>query len=275
MANIIPMAGEGSRFAEAGYLLPKALVPVSGKPMISRVIESLPESDKSIFIVRQEHIDKYQIDKLIKKECANTIIIPVSKTTDGQASTCMLAMPHLDPNDDMFIAACDNSFVFDRKKFAELKRDQSIDAVIWTFTKNNLLSESPKSWGWVQLEDDGLTIKDMSVKIPVSETPFNDHAVVATFYFKKVSQFKEAYELMVKENYRVNNEFYVDSFPIFYKKLGRRSVIFDIDLYVGWGKPKDLYIYEEKEYNYRYDLGKYSEDMYARNLWKKYFAKLK
>ncbi|MEK7172711.1 MAG: NTP transferase domain-containing protein [Patescibacteria group bacterium] len=274
MVNIIPMAGEGSRFAEAGYILPKALVPVSGKPMIVRVIEALPKSDKSIFIVRQEHIDKYQVDKLIKKECANAIVIPVSQTTEGQASTCMLAMPYLDPDDDMFIAACDNSFVFDYKKFADLKKDQSIDAVIWTFTKNKLLSESPKSWGWVKLEDDGCTIKDMSVKIPVSENPFNDHAVVATFYFKKAAQFKDAYELMVKENYRINNEFYVDSFPIFYKKLGLRSVIFDVDLYIGWGKPKDLYIYDEREYCYRHGLVK-QDGARERDLWKKYFTKLK
>jgi len=57
---------------------------------------------------------------------------------------------------------------------------------------------------------------------------------------------------MVKENYRINNEFYVDSMPIFYKKMGKRSVIFDVDLYVGWGKPSDLYQYEEREYAYQF-----------------------
>lgn len=269
------MAGEGSRFAEAGYILPKALVSVSGKPMIVRVIEALPKSDKSIFIVRQEYIDNYQIDKLIKKYCKKAIVIPVSKTTEGQACTCMLAMPYLEPEDDMFIAACDNSFVYNHKLFDKLKKDVFVNSIIWTFTKNELLSEKPQAWGWVKLENDGVTIKGMSVKVPVSDTPFNDHAVVATFYFKRASEFKEAYDLMVKENYRVNNEFYVDSMPIFYKKLGLRSVIFDIDLYVGWGKPKDLYIYENKEYYYQYGWDTCNDDVTTQSLWKKYFKKLK
>ncbi len=273
MANIMPMAGEGSRFSGAGYKLPKALIPVSGKPMIVRVIESLPESDKNIFIVRQEHIDDYKIDELIKSAVEGAVIVPVSETTEGQASTCMLAMPHLDPEDDMFIAACDNSFVFDKQKYQDLISDSSVDSIIWTFTQNQLLKDKPEAWGWIKLEDDGLTIDDMSVKIPVSEDPFNDHAVVATFYFKKASEFEEAYNLMVKEDYRVNGEFYVDSMPVFYKKLGKRSVIFDVDLYIGWGKPQDLYDYQEKEYNYLHHREKFNQDKDA-DKWSGFFIEL-
>ncbi|MDO8609101.1 MAG: NTP transferase domain-containing protein [bacterium] len=270
MANIIPMAGEGSRFVEAGYILPKALVPVSGKPMILRVIETLPKSDKSIFLVRQEHVDKYQVDKLIKKYCDGAIVVPVSKTTEGQACTCMLAVPYLEPEEDMFIAACDNSFVYDQEMFNRLKSDPSIDSIIWTFTKNELLTERPRAWGWVKLDEDLMTINDISVKVPVSNNSFNDHAVVATFYFKKASEFKIAYDLMVKENYRVNNEFYVDSIPVFYKKLGMKSVIFDVDLYVGWGKPSDLYKYQEKEYFSKYFIGKPVVD----ELWHDFFSRI-
>jgi NDP-sugar pyrophosphorylase family protein len=38
---VIPMAGEGSRFSQAGYDLPKPLIPVIGKPMIQWVIENI------------------------------------------------------------------------------------------------------------------------------------------------------------------------------------------------------------------------------------------
>lgn len=262
------MAGLGSRFSDAGYLLPKALIPVSGKPMIAREIEGMPPADKWIFIVRQEHIDQYQIDQLIKNTVPNAIVIPIDYTTEGQASTWMLAMPHLDQDEELFVAACDNSYVYNEAKFAALKNDPPIDAIIWTFTKNERLSATPKSWGWVKLETDGQTISDMSVKVPVSDDPFNDHAVVATFWFRHASDFAAAYELMVKENYRVNNEFYADSLPIFYKKRGQKSVIFDVDLSVRWDKPADLYQYELAEYQYR--AGKQSDP-----LWQKYFANLK
>lgn len=42
MLNIVlPMAGKGSRFANAGYSLPKPFIDVAGKPMIKVVIDNL------------------------------------------------------------------------------------------------------------------------------------------------------------------------------------------------------------------------------------------
>lgn len=41
MRIIIPAAGDGKRFREAGYLMPKPLIPVCGKPMIERVKDSI------------------------------------------------------------------------------------------------------------------------------------------------------------------------------------------------------------------------------------------
>ena len=252
MTIIIPMAGEGSRFRDAGYHLPKALVPVSGKPMIVRVLESLPPADRIVCLVRQEHIDAFHIDELIKRHAPNAVIVPIAQTTEGQASTCMLAMPHISPDEPIFIAACDNSFLYNKERHAALIADPSVDAIVWTFTQDELLTAKPEAWGWVRLADDGATITDMSVKVPVSDNPFNDHAVVATFYFKRAGDFVAAYERMVAANYRINNEFYVDALPIFMNQLGKRCVMFDVDLYVGWGKPADMYVYDEWEYRCRH-----------------------
>ncbi|MEN9880953.1 MAG: hypothetical protein RLZZ308_136 [Candidatus Parcubacteria bacterium] len=262
--NIIPMSGKGARFADVGYLLPKPLIPVSGKPMILKVIESMPPADRWIFIVRKEHVDEYAIDKLITGAVPNAEVI-VDENPVGQASTCMLAMGHVDENDSLFIAACDNAFVYNKEKYKALVEDESVDAVVWTFTDDDLLEASPKSWGWIKLEDDGVTIDTMSVKIPISETPRNDHAVVATFFFRRASDFRDAFALMIKEEYKINNEYYVDSMPIFLKNLGKKSVIFDVDLYIGWGKPSDLYEYEKKEY--LWSVGAISS-----SLWGKYFS---
>jgi len=101
--------------------------------------------------------------------------------------------------------------------------------------------------GWYGIEEDGLTIKDISIKVPISNNPYNDHAVVATFFFKKANDFINATNLMIKENYRINNEFYVDALPRFLKKMNKRPVIFDIDLHIGWGKPDELEEYKKIE----------------------------
>ncbi|KKL04319.1 hypothetical protein LCGC14_2617280, partial [marine sediment metagenome] len=64
MKIVIPMAGEGSRFSEAGYTVPKPLIEVSGKPMIQKVVENLPFDADFIFLVRQEHLDQYNTASL-------------------------------------------------------------------------------------------------------------------------------------------------------------------------------------------------------------------
>src|SRR3989344_6241954 len=145
MANVIPMSGLGSRFSKHGYRLPKPLIPVSGHPMIVQVIRTLPQSDKWIFLVREEHITEYAIDRLIKTETPEAIIV-VDKNPHGQATTCALALPHLKPDEPMFIAACDNSFLYNKERYEALKNDPSIDAVVWTFTKHPSLSKKPESW---------------------------------------------------------------------------------------------------------------------------------
>ena len=51
---LIPMAGAGIRFKQAGYELPKPLIPILGKPMIEKAMESLGfASANFIFVVRK------------------------------------------------------------------------------------------------------------------------------------------------------------------------------------------------------------------------------
>ena len=55
---VIPMAGRGSRFADAGYELPKPLLPVHGVPMIELVVANLRPSVpcRFVFVCRRERI---------------------------------------------------------------------------------------------------------------------------------------------------------------------------------------------------------------------------
>jgi HAD superfamily hydrolase (TIGR01509 family) len=65
MNVLIPMAGAGSRFAQAGYTFPKPLIEVDGKPMIQVVVENLNIEAHYIFIVQREHYEKYNLKQLL------------------------------------------------------------------------------------------------------------------------------------------------------------------------------------------------------------------
>ena len=274
--NLIPLAGAGSRFSGAGYILPKPLINVSSVPMILKAVRDMPPADKWIFAVRKEHIEEYALDKIIYGEIKDAHLITIDKTTDGTVCTCLLAEDLLDKDDSLFIASCDVGYMYDKKKHASLVKQKDIDMISWTFTQRKMLSDNPTAWGWYGLEPDGETIKKVSVKTPVSKDPYNDHAVVSSFYFRTADVFLSAARRMLKEKRRTNNEYYVDALPAHILEMGGKSAIFDVDLFVCWGDPKSLHEYERWEYlcnNRIIPKGMDEEEKRMLPLWEKYFSR--
>jgi CTP:phosphocholine cytidylyltransferase-like protein len=61
--NLIPMAGEGQRFKDAGFTNPKPLIEVNGLPMIVRALKCLPKALKNILVVRTDTLDINEFKK--------------------------------------------------------------------------------------------------------------------------------------------------------------------------------------------------------------------
>jgi len=268
MINLISMAGKGKRFSEEGYFLPKPLIPVNGAPMVWKVIDCLPKADKWIFIVRQEHIDDYCIDKVIKQKIPEAII-SIDKDLLGGASI-FCAEKYIPDNEEVFIAGCDMGFIYNKEKFEELKKNKDYACILWTFTKDKRISEKPESWGYAVLEKDGLTIRDMSVRVPISNNPFEDHAVAATFWLRSKKVLYDAIRIMINKKIKTNNEYYLDNLPLALKLLNKNSCIFDVDLLIGWGTPKEFHEFEKLNFLYKFkNLSQLSEN--KKKLWEKYF----
>ena len=65
--NLVPMAGEGKRFLDEGYKVPKPLIMINSIPMFVRAAKALPKADLFIFICLKNHVIKFKINKVIKK----------------------------------------------------------------------------------------------------------------------------------------------------------------------------------------------------------------
>lgn len=241
MIALIPMAGDGVRFKNEGYRTPKPLLPVLGKPMVVQAAASLPPASHYIFVCRYFHLEQYGIDKELQKYYPNSSIIAVDKLTEGQASTCLLARDQIDNAQALCIGASDNGMIYDRARFDAEAADA--DALIFTFRNNVAVKPKPQAYGWVAVDDNNVAQK-VSVKVPISENPMRDHAVVGAFWFAKGSIFVECAGKMMAENRRINNEFYVDECMNVVIEQGYRVKVFEIDYYVGWGTPNDLRTFE-------------------------------
>jgi NDP-sugar pyrophosphorylase family protein len=242
MIALIPMAGAGSRFAEQGYTTPKPLLPVLGLPMVVNAAKALPKSEKYVFVVRDFQIKEYAIDQHLKSFFPNSDIVELDHLTEGQAVTCLMAKDLINTSEPLVIGASDNGMIYDRDKFEQISKEA--DAIIFTFRNNPAVLEKPQAYGWVKV-DDNLDVNQVSVKVPISQNPMKDHAVVGTFWFKSGNIFVEAAEHMIAANTRINNEFYVDECMNDLLSLGYKVKVFEIDHYVCWGTPNDY-----KTFNY-------------------------
>jgi len=237
--TLIPLAGRGSRFTKQGYRDPKPLIEVSGRPMIIQAANSLPKSQSYIFVTLQEHLDQYPLQKTLEEAFSGCKIIAIDHVTEGQAITCNLGLSdNVDENASLLIAATDNGMIYDQKRYQALIDDPSIDAIVFTFKHHVSSKNNPQMYGWVDV-DSCNNAKGVSVKVPISKDPFNDHAIVGTFYFRKVALFKEALQQLILKNIRVNDEFYVDSLIGELINLGYKIKAFEVDDYICWGTPDD------------------------------------
>lgn len=252
MNILIPMAGAGSRFFKEGYEKHKPVIPVtdrrSGKkiPMVVAATLDLPEVARSkiIYVDRDFH-KKDGVETEIKNFFPQAKFITIDKLTEGQASTCLLAKDDINNSEELLIAGCDNGIVFDEKKFAQAKK--SADVLVFTFRGNEAVLENPKAYGWVETQGEVATA--VSVKVPISENPILDHAIVSAFWFKKGEDFVKNAEEMIEKNDRINDEFYADQVIKYCIKNGLSVKVFEVDKYLCFGTPFEYKNYE-KTINY-------------------------
>ena len=236
MILLLPMAGEGARFKSAGYTQSKPCIPIDSIPMVIQAVRSLPKPLRIIFICRDFHI-RDGIDTMIKQFYPNAEFVVIDKLTQGQADTCLRAQKKIDPNDALLIGACDNGMLYQSEAFHTLSR--TADCIVWTFRNNAAVVEHPEQYGWMAV-DETRRVQRTSIKKALSRTPKKDHAVVGTFWFAKGHFFTQAVTQMMRNNDRINGEFYVDKCIDYCLESGLDVRIFEIDHYIGWGTPHDL-----------------------------------
>ncbi len=252
---LIPMAGAGQRFAQAGYTVHKpAIMTIDRKdgiekPMVVCATKDLPgvwqDGGNVIYVDRTFHRED-GVEDAVRQYYPKAQFITIDHLTQGQACTCMLAEAYLDPEEPLLIAGCDNGMDIDTEAFQSLT--QECDCIVFTYRHNEAVLANPNAYGWMIADNQG-NITGTSIKKAISDTPMEDPAVVATFWFKKSRIFLEATAKMIEEDDRINGEFYVDQTVKHVLDLGYRAKIFDIDRYVGWGTPAD---YEGYQQTYTY-----------------------
>jgi dTDP-glucose pyrophosphorylase len=229
MNILIPMAGAGSRFFDAGYKDPKPLIDIEGKPMIERVIENLNLDGNFIFLVRTEHLKKYPyLSEKLLSISETSRIVEVEQLTEGAACTALLAKKYINNDEDLLIANSDQYVLHDGLFESHTC---NVDGVIWTFKSKN------PHHSYAKENSDGLVTEVAEKKV------ISDIATCGIYWYNKGSEFVRHAEKMISDNIRHNNEFYVA--PVYNQMINENAKIKTYPVEKMWslGTPDELDIF--------------------------------
>ena len=230
------MAGEGSRFAKAGWTTPKPLIELRGVPLFQRAIGSvaLPGVEmKYSFIVRQEHIDKQHIDRMIQDILPEARIFSVLKTTRGAVETCLVAEAAIDDDDAVVVMDCDlefrsvgyNQLV---SKALSLPADEADGGALVSFESDN-----PR-YSYALVDDGGRVLRT------AEKEPISNHALCGAYFFGSGKDFKRIAHQLLDDGTHGKAEFYVSLLYNYLLAEGKIVRLATMEEYYSYGTPEEL-----------------------------------
>lgn len=200
--NVILMSGKGQRFIDEGYLIPKPLLEVNGSMMFENSMKNLPDCDMWIFSINNDILKSEKFNQFIKHFQHPYEVVHIDETTNGQATSCLLAVEKLNEQDSFFVSSCD--VILDQK--LNITDFGNSDVALVTKEPTSTQLNNSSSYGWLQ-SNNGKTTVICKGEPNLSLNPF---VIVGSFFFSKKSIFTKGYEKIESNNLFINNELYID-----------------------------------------------------------------
>lgn len=199
MKAIIPVAGVGTRLRPHTLVIPKVLINVGGKPILSHIIDKALDSgiDEFAFIIGYRG---HQIKEFVEANYSFSCTFIEQKEMLGLAYAVGLAEQHLS-NDPVLIILGDTIF------------DVNLDPVLsGEYSSLGVKTiEDPRRFGTAELDSNGFVIR--LVEKPVN--PKSNLALVGLYYVKSGRILDEAIKELIDRDQKTNGEYQItDAFQI-------------------------------------------------------------
>lgn len=237
MNIIFGLCGQGKRFRDKGYNVPKYLIDVRGQPMLYHAVKTLKIPGKVHFVVRQEHLDAHKDLEKFLLTLGDSIIVSPGET-EGAAQSLLLAKNHIDHNEPLISVNCDQYLDWDSGKFLDCLNHNPSVSYMLTF------KETDPKCSYIRKNDQGFVTEAREKQV------ISDDATVGVYHWAKAGDFFRDAETMIEQGHKENNEYYVA--PVYNYSIARGLPVknFEVTKEEFWpiGTPKDLeYFLENHE----------------------------
>lgn len=236
---IITMAGLGSRFRKAGYDCPKYMIEAKGKTLFEWSMDSLIDYNrhvsKYIFVVRKEDNTENFIKQNMKKYGIDNVeVIGIDYLTDGQATTCMLAIPYCNSDDAIMVYNIDTYVEPCEMKYEDISGEGHIPC----------FHADGDHWSFAKLDESG-NVTEVREKVRIS-----DNCTLGAYYFSSARLYKELYNEYYSDDSKMEkNEKYIAPLYNYMIEKGMKVTISIVDknkVHV-LGTPEELKVFIDGE----------------------------
>jgi len=197
--NVLILAAGHTPLQKQDENYPLSLVEFEGIPLIQKLIEQCTSIDskvKFIIALRETDVRDYYLDNIVRLLTPDAEILKVSDKTKGAACTALLAVPHIDNDEELLIINGNELLDIDFSLPLQDFRRRELDAGVVSFN-----SVHPR-YSYVKIQDD--LVVEAAEKRPISR-----HATVGFYWFTKGSIFVKAAKNMIRKDASVNGLFYI------------------------------------------------------------------
>lgn len=242
---LIPMSGTGQRFLKAGYDLPKPMIEVEGRTIISHVVDMFPGDHQFTFVCNNDHLNDESLGMAeeLRSLSHNVKIIGVDSHKKGPGHAVAQIFDQLDLSSPLVINYCDFTCYWDFADFISFTEETECDGAIPGYRNFHPHSLTDKKYAYVK-EKNGWAL-DIREKTPFTDSPISEFASSGTYYFKTGEIAKHYISDNIENKLNVNDEYYIS---LAYKPMlddQLNVAIYELQHFMQWGTPEDL-----EEYKY-------------------------
>lgn len=239
---VMPMAGKGSRFSNKGFSFPKPLIEIYNRPFFywsTQSIRKFVKLQSLDFVVLQDHIDQYQIDRIIRFYFPEAGVHILPDVTEGAVITCLEGIKGIEDNYPVVFNDCDHMFRCEEfNAFCKKGFDDQVDGLLLTF-----LSDEDK-YSFVDKDGTGRVVGTVEKKV------ISNEAICGCYYFKNKKIFEEnaAKYLM----HCLYDEYFMSGVYNIMLQSGLQVKSLKTDFHVSFGIPEEYEL--AKDLNYYLEL---------------------
>jgi NDP-sugar pyrophosphorylase family protein len=201
MNILMLMAGSSQAFFEAGYVWPKMLIEVSGKPLVEHILHAHKSlecpGNRFLCMVRKEENRAHHLGTVIQLLMPEAKILEIDQQTAGAACSALLAIEDINTDAPLLILNGDQLIRANLQQAIADFTARNLDGGIITFR-----AVHPR-WSYVRTDAAGLVIE------AAEKRPISNQATAGAYWFRRGSDFVAAAMAMICKDAQVEGSFYV------------------------------------------------------------------